>query len=111
MGSFNCVKESTEVIKHRDVSKANVLASQEMQHLIKNLVIHILIILHATKLCNSSCTKLCDELGWDLLQTRRKLIEIIYGFSHQCLYELLEPYHPPAHIYNLRTSDVQFKIP
>lgn len=71
--SFNCVKESTEVIKHRDVSKANVLASQEMQHLIKNLVIHILIILQATKLCNSSCTKLYDELGWDLLQTRRKL--------------------------------------
>lgn len=71
----NCFKESTEVIKHRDVSKANVLASQEMQHLIKNLVIHILIILHATKLCNSSCTKLpvYDELGWDLLQTRRKL--------------------------------------
>lgn len=67
--------------------------------------------------CNSSRTKLYDELGWDLLQTRRKihklilLFKIINGLSPQYLYELLEPYRPPVHTYNLRTSYAQFKIP
>ena len=58
-----------------------------------------------------------DELGWDLLKTRRnihKLIlfyKIINGYSPQYLYDLIEPFLPSAHQYNLRTGALQFKIP
>lgn len=39
-----------------------------------------------------------DELGWDLLQSRRKIhklilsLKTINGFEPQYLFELLEPY-------------------
>ena len=48
--------------------------------------------------CNSSRTKLYDEQGWDLLQTRRKVhtlilfYKIINGYSPNYLYDLIEPY-------------------
>lgn len=37
--------------------------------------------------------------------------KIINGFSHQYLYELLEPYRRPFHTYNLRSRYVQFETP
>ena len=67
--------------------------------------------------CNSSRTKLYDEQGWDLLQTRRKVhklilsYKIINGYSPNYLYDLIEPYRQSNHSYNLRTNDLQFKIP
>ena len=60
--------------------------------------------------CNSSRTKLYDELGWDLLQTRRKVhklilfYKIINGYSPNYLYDLIEPYRQSNHSYNLRTQ-------
>ena len=59
---------------------------------------------------NSSRSKLYDELGWDLLCTRRmihKLIllnEIINGFGSQYSCDLLEPLYPRSHQYNLRNN-------
>ena len=53
---------------------------------------------------------LYDELGWDLLSTRRmihKLIllyRIIYGFAPQYLSDLLEPFYTRSHQYNLRNN-------
>ena len=67
--------------------------------------------------CNSSRTKLYDELGWDPLQTRRKvnklilLYKIINGYSRNYLYDLIEPYRQSNQSNNLRTNDLQFKIP
>ena len=60
---------------------------------------------------NSSRSKLYDELGWDLLSTRtviHKLIllyEIINGFAPQYLCDLLEPFNPRSHQYNLRNNN------
>ena len=67
--------------------------------------------------CNSFRTKLYDELGLDLLKTRRKVHELIlfyrfinvYSLKH--LYDLIEPYRPWNHSYNLKTNDIQFNIP
>ena len=69
--------------------------------------------------CNSSRTKLYDELGWNLLQTRRKIhtcklilfYKILNGYPPNYLYDLIEPYRQSNHSYNLRTNDLQFKIP
>ena len=67
--------------------------------------------------CNSSRTKLYNELGWDLLQTRRKVhklllfYKIINGYSPNYLYDLIEPYRQSIHSYNLRANDLQFKKP
>ena len=66
---------------------------------------------------NSSRSKLDDELGWDLLSTRRKihklillyilfvLYKIINSFALQYLCELLEPFYPRSHQYNLRNNN------
>ena len=62
--------------------------------------------------CNSSRTKLYDEQGWDLLQTRRKVhklilsYKIINGYSPNYLYDLIEPYRQSNHSYNLRTNNL-----
>ena len=60
---------------------------------------------------NSSRSKLYDELGWDLLSTMRTihkrilLYKIINGFAPQYLCDLLEPFHPRSHQYNLRNNN------
>ena len=57
---------------------------------------------------NSSRSKLYDELGWDVLSTRRiihkriLLYRIINDFAPQYLCDLLEPFYPRSNQYNLR---------
>ena len=65
---------------------------------------------------NSSRSKLYDELGWDLLSTRRMIHKLILlyrfinVFAPQYLCDLLEPFNPKSHQYNLRNNN-KFSLP
>ena len=67
---------------------------------------------------NSSRSNLYIELGWETLSERRQkqklflFYKIVYGIAPQYLHELLLPYIPPPHEYNLRnTGNLNFVIP
>lgn len=100
------------VLEYSDVVWDN--CSEKDAKLLEDIQVEAARIITGLSCCSS---KLYDELGWDLLQTRRKIhklilfFKIINGFSPKYLNELLEPYRPPVHTYNIRTSDAQFKIP
>ena len=65
---------------------------------------------------NSSRSKLYDELVCDLLSTRRiihkfiLLYKLFNSFSPQYLCDLLEPFYPTSHQYNLRNNN-KFILP
>jgi hypothetical protein len=96
--------------------RLGIYCSEKDSKLLEDILVEAARIITGLR-CNSSRSKLYDVLGWDLLKTRRNIhnlilfYKIIHGYSPQYLYDLIEPYLPSAHQYNLRTGASQFKIP
>lgn len=92
----NCTKENSELLEKVQIEAARIITGLRV---------------------NSSKSILYSELGWETLQSRRdkhKLIlsyKIIHGLAPQYLLDLIQPYFPTEHAYNLRSNGNFYSLP